>query len=207
MKSYSQAGQDVFVRRILKNKRNGYFLEIGSNDPININNSYILETEYNWKGIMVEWNPSFLNSYKEKRPNSIYSIGDAVKTDYLKLLEDNQFPKNLDYLQIDLEVNNKSTIDTLINLDKNVMNTYRFATVTFEHDIYTGDFFNTRQLSREIFEKHGYVRVFSDIGGDNHPFEDWYVHPDLVDMKYVSKVMTSEVLNWPEVLERLKNYF
>ena len=54
-----QSEQDKFVLNILKNKKNGYFLEIGSNDPININNSYLLETKYDWKGIMVEYNPIF----------------------------------------------------------------------------------------------------------------------------------------------------
>ena len=50
-----QAGQDKFVINILKEKCNGFFLEIGSNDPIEINNSYILEKKYNWKGIMIEY--------------------------------------------------------------------------------------------------------------------------------------------------------
>ena len=37
-----QAEQDKFVLNVLNNKKNGYFLEIGSNHPININNSYLL---------------------------------------------------------------------------------------------------------------------------------------------------------------------
>jgi len=79
---YGQAEQDKFVLNILKNKQNGYFLEIGSNHPVNINNSYLLETQYNWKGIMVEYNSSFLPLYKQYRPNSIHIINDATKVDY-----------------------------------------------------------------------------------------------------------------------------
>ena len=60
----SQSGQDKFILSVLKNKKNGYFLEIGSNDPILINNTYILEKDYNWKGIMVEYDGSFQNSYE-----------------------------------------------------------------------------------------------------------------------------------------------
>ena len=59
----------------------------------------------------------------------------------------------MDYLQIDLDVNNKSTLDTLMLLDQTVFDKYKFSTVTFENDIYTGDYFNTRELSREIFKK------------------------------------------------------
>ena len=60
-----QAQQDKFVLKILKEKKDGYFLEIGSNDPVNINNTYVLEKNYNWKGIMVEYDASFLSSYKK----------------------------------------------------------------------------------------------------------------------------------------------
>ena len=35
---YSQACQDKFIVNVLKEKRDGFFLEIGSNDPIVINN-------------------------------------------------------------------------------------------------------------------------------------------------------------------------
>ena len=38
-----QAQQDKFVLNVLNEKKNGYFLEIGSNHPININNTYLLE--------------------------------------------------------------------------------------------------------------------------------------------------------------------
>ena len=36
-----QAEQDKFVLNMLKNKKNGFFLEIGSHDPVQINNTYI----------------------------------------------------------------------------------------------------------------------------------------------------------------------
>ena len=52
---YSQAQQDVFILNILKGKQNGYFVELGSNDPIVINNTFLLETHFNWKGIMIEY--------------------------------------------------------------------------------------------------------------------------------------------------------
>ena len=65
MKTYSQASQDIFVRILTNNKTNGTFLEIGSNHPININNSFLLETKYAWKGIMVEYESKFLDLYKQ----------------------------------------------------------------------------------------------------------------------------------------------
>ena len=188
---FSQACQDKFILNILKFKQNGFFLEIGSSEPIAINNTYTLEKNYNWKGIMVEYNPSHLKSYMLHRPNSIHIINDATKVNYLKFFELNKMPFEMDYLQIDLEVNNRSTLTTLEILNSQLFDTYKFATVTFEHDIYTGNHFNTREKSREIFDKRGYVRMFSDVchNNPNVVFEDWYVHPDLVDMDHINKII------------------
>ena len=186
MTSYkSQSGQDKFVLHCTKYKKNGTFLEIGSNDPKNINNSYILEKEYNWRGIMVEYDSKWLESYKMIRPNSYHIIQDATTINYAEELVNANMPTNIDYLQIDLEVSNNSTLQTLIKLDKELFDTYTFGVVTFEHDIYAGNYYNTREISRSIFEKRGYVRVFSDICNESNPFEDWYVHPSLVDMNYI----------------------
>lgn len=206
-----QALQDQFIMTVLKQKRDGYFLEIGSNHPININNSYVLENDYGWKGIMVEYDPAFLPAYQTHRPNSIHVINDATKVDYKNIMDNNNFPNHMDYLQIDLEANNGSTINTLQLLDQQVFDTYTFATVTFEHDIYHTNFDNTRMKSRYIFQKRGYVRVFSDVSNQGNPFEDWYVHPLLVDMnlvnsliernaeKYVPHTITGTTIDWKNI--------
>jgi hypothetical protein len=191
METYSQAHQDIFIRKVLKNKLNGYFIEIGSCDPIFMNNTYVLEKNNNWKGIMVEYDSQYLEKYKEIRKNSYHIIQDATTIDWKFHIKNANLPYNIDYLQIDLEVHNGSTIQTLNNLDKEIMDDYKFAVITFEHDIYTGNHYNTRELSREIFEKRGYKRIFSDVSLDNNPFEDWYIHPELVDTTHIDKFKNS----------------
>jgi hypothetical protein len=52
MKSYSQAGQDLFVNAIL-NKNDGFFIEIGAYDPEYLSNSLMLE-ELGWNGICID---------------------------------------------------------------------------------------------------------------------------------------------------------
>ena len=178
-----QAEQDKFVLNILKNKKKGFFLEIGSNHPININNSYILEKNYEWNGIMIEYSDGWLNDYKKFRPNSIHIINDATKIDYKNLFEINNVPLNLDYLQIDLEADNGSTLNTLKKLNSEVMDKHKFATITFEHDIYHTNYLNTRLASRKIFEDRGYVNH------KGYPYEDWYIHPDLVDSELVNTLI------------------
>jgi hypothetical protein len=207
MISHSQAAQDLFVEFVTNNKFNGTFLEIGSNDPISTNNSYLFESKYNWKGIMVEYDKNFKNLYNIHRPNSIHVMEDARIVNYREVLDNNSFPENMDYLQIDLDVNNRSTLDTCIHLNNTVFDKYKFASITFEHDIYTGNYFNTREICRNIFLNRGYILVFPDVSvfyeNSYCPFEDWYVHPDLVDMKLINKIISTKSLTVEEIKEKL----
>jgi len=209
MNTFSQASQDIFVRALTKNKKNGTFLEIGSNDPITHNNTYVLEIENNYRGIMVEYDSSFEDRYKKYRPNSIYVLNDAQNIDYKYLLDNNNFPHEMDYLQIDLDVNNRSTLNTLETLNLNVFKEYKFATVTFEHDIYTGNYFNTQEISRQIFKENGYILLFPDVSvfWENKycKFEDWYVHPDLIDDKLLEKIKNYDSLTHEEIKNLLLN--
>ena len=210
--------QDKFVLSVLKHKRNGTFLELGANDPRTISNTYLLESMYGWKGIMVEYDQKFREPYLTHRPNSYHAFQDATAVDYAALLTNLQYPTAIDYLQIDLEPGNGSTLQALKHLNNTVFDTHKFAVVTFEHDIYYNQpiYHSTRNESRRIFDERGYVRVFKDVCNDGwwnneevreriragnketqrdtgtkYPFEDWYVHPDLVDMTYVNSLIAN----------------
>jgi hypothetical protein len=201
MEYNGQVYQDMFAHKVT-NKNNGTFLEIGANHPFVSNNTFILENKYNWKGIMVEYDNSFEPLYKKYRTNSIHVLADATTVNYKQIL-DNNFDKNIDYLQIDLDVNNRSTLDTLYLLNNTVFDTYKFATVTFEHDIYTGNYFDTREISRQIFKDRGYILTFPDVlvywENSYKAFEDWYIHPDLVSIDVIDKCKTTKSLNKEEI--------
>jgi hypothetical protein len=202
-RSFGGAAQDFFVRKCLKDKTNGTYLEIGSNHPILVNNTFILEYAFGWTGFMVEYLEEYRNHYKNIRPKSYHLIADATKINWKNELEKVSFPKNIDYLQIDLDVNNRSTLDCLENLDSQIFDEYKFATITFEHDIYTGNYYNTRNLSREIFKKRGYVCVFPDViaGSQFGEFEDWYVHPDLVDISFINKIKRDTPQKYEDIIK------
>lgn len=207
MNTYSQSAQDLFVEAVTNGKKNGKFLEIGSNHPIVHNNTYLLETKYNWSGLMVEYDKSFKQLYEIHRPNSMYIINDARKINYRDFLDNNNFPVNIDYLQIDLDVDNRSTLDTFLLLNDTVFDKYKFASITFEHDIYTGNYFDTQTISRKILTDRGYVLVFPNVSvfwqGSYKQFEDWYVHPDLVDMNYINTLVTSDSITDEQIKKRL----
>ncbi len=207
--SYSQASQDLYALYISKRKQNGWFVEIGANDPVVTSNTYLLESDYGWKGLMVEYDGSFLEKYKEKRPNSYYAINDARRVNYREILDSHNFPTTIDYLQIDLDVDNRSTLDVLELLDRDVFDKYTFSCITFEHDIYRGNYFDTRAQSRALLEKRGYVLAFPDVcvywQGGLKPFEDWYIHKDVLDSGVLEFLRSESSLCHSDVIKKIKD--
>jgi len=198
---YSEAGQDLFVMSVLGGKRNGYFVEIGSQHPIFINNTYLLENHFGWKGCMVEKDEKWKPMYNAHR-TATYKIEDATEINYKDWFKECQMPNTIDYLSLDLDVSNNSTINSLKKIP---LKHYQFRVITFEHDIYHSESNFTRNKSRQIFTNLGYVLVCPDVKNQGLPYEDWYVHPDLVDMNMVNRIKTDHSLEWSEILwEKMK---
>ena len=59
--TFSQIGQDLFVLDTLSYKKNGFFIEVGAGDGVNLSNTYLLERDYNWTGILIEPSRNFYN--------------------------------------------------------------------------------------------------------------------------------------------------
>jgi len=53
-KSKSQLRQDLFVLNHLNFKKNGYFVEFGATNGIDLSNTYLLEKDFGWQGILAE---------------------------------------------------------------------------------------------------------------------------------------------------------
>ncbi len=66
-KSRSQLLQDLFVMLATRNKRDGFFVEIGVGDGENLSNTYLMEKQFGWSGILAEPNIRFHDSIAAKR--------------------------------------------------------------------------------------------------------------------------------------------
>jgi predicted GH43/DUF377 family glycosyl hydrolase len=187
-KNYSQSYQDMFILSILKGKKNGTYLEIGSADPFYGNNTYLLESQFGWEGQAIEILSHEVEKYNKSRKNKAM-LKNALEVDYDDLLgEMSNYYQNdncFDYLQVDCE----PPIISFEILKKIPWDKYKFAVVTFEHDYYADLEKTIRDDSRAFMRKNGYVLVAGNVSMNNFcPYEDWWVHPSLVDKDILNKM-------------------
>ena len=76
--NFSQAYQDLFALTMLRGKECGKYIEVGANDPSNLNNTVILETKFKWKGISVEIDQAMVNKFNNNREQPCYQADDTT---------------------------------------------------------------------------------------------------------------------------------
>jgi hypothetical protein len=181
MNNYNSAcKQDQFAATILNFLNNGIYIDIGSAHSKDTNNSLFFDNELNWRGICIEQSTSYNGTYNNRK-NCKFINEDATKINYQQLFSDNNIPEIIDYLSLDVDALSLTVLSIL------PFNNYKFKVITIEHDAYLyGDTY--REPQREILHKNGYVllcgNVYVEEHGDstgNREFEDWWIHPDLVD--------------------------
>lgn len=178
---YSESGQDKFVINAIGGKKNGVYVEIGAWHSIDISNTYALESEYDWTGISFEIVPERVDEFNANRKNKCY-LADATTFDYEALFDELNLPKQIDYLQVDIEPAENS----LAALKRLPLHKYRFSTITFEHDLYFDPVNNQaiKDEQKEILLGLGYVLAQENaVEPNNHlPFEDWWIDPSVVKL-------------------------
>ena len=60
----------IIVDEYFKDKKDGFFIETGACDGIFQSNTFYLETELNWSGILIEPNPDYVKECIINRPKS-----------------------------------------------------------------------------------------------------------------------------------------
>lgn len=191
--NYSQSMQDMFILSVVNGKSNGVYVEIGADKPRVINNSYLLESQYNWTGVSFEIEKDKVDYFNSIRKNKCI-CADATKFDYKNLFDEKQYPKQIDYLQLDCD----PPQITLECLKKLPLEEYRFSVITFETDLYTGGE-EVQKEQWEILSSLGYQRVVKNIKNEGNPYEDWWVDP-LVIGEDIWKQFVNENVEFSEVV-------
>lgn len=175
------SGQEQFVLDLLKYKTNGYYVELGAFHSKQGSNTFYLENDYGWNGVSFEIDPERHAEFISNRKNPCI-LGDATHFNYISYFEENNFPEQIDYLQVDIDAgytpkgnavgNPYLTLHGLISVP---LNKYRYSVITFEHDAQI-EYNNKgmREAQREILSSLGYKLVVRDW------HEDWWVDPNAI---------------------------
>lgn len=69
--TYSQFGEDLFLREYFKDKANGFYVDIGAYHPCQFSNTFFLYQNRGWHGINVEANPACIRLFNQIRKRDI----------------------------------------------------------------------------------------------------------------------------------------
>ena len=72
-RSVSQLGQDLWVLDQVNHKTGGFFVEFGATDGVLLSNTYLLETEFTWTGLLAEPNPKLFEKLRQNRKCTLSS--------------------------------------------------------------------------------------------------------------------------------------
>ena len=172
--------QESFVISMLQEKVGGYYVEVGSGHPFKDNNTFILESIFGWHGFGLDLNDKNIFDYNKDRKNPSI-LADAITFDYKEYFKNNNFPKQIDFLQIDIDSStwqeSKHSGDgNLLALINVPLTEYRFSVIIFEHECIS-NYKNkgVKDTQREILSALDYVLVGST--GQ----EDWWVDPKSIN--------------------------
>jgi len=199
--SRSQLRQDLFVLSELDFKRNGFFVEFGAASGIDLSNTYLLEKEFGWKGILAEPARHWHTALKGNRSCQIET--DCVWRESNATLTFNE-ANNREFSTIDTysssdlhgwerkngskyEVKTISLEDLLdkyqaprkidyLSIDTEgseyeILSNFNFDKYQFQVITCEHNFASAREDIFSLLTKNGYIRKFDKIS----QFDDWYV--------------------------------
>ena len=189
---YSDAKQDQFTANILKFKKDGYCVDIGSCHSVISNNTYYFQG-LDWTSISIEIERGYNESYST-RTNGVHLNKNALEVNYKETFEEYEFPKSIDYLSLDVDTVSLDVL-RILPLDE-----YRFKVITIEHDGYLyGDKYKEQQ--RNLLNSYGYLLLCSNVyveqpgyEGKECPFEDWWIDPSEFDSDLIEKIKCDSTL-------------
>lgn len=200
-KSRSQYRQDLFVLSQLDFKRGGYFVEFGATNGIDLSNTYILEKEFGWNGILAEparcWHRALCTNRRAHIETScVWNESDSVlrfnEVDNADLSTIDSFSGTAFYREARrkgklYDVKTISLNDLLskyaaptqidyLSIDTEgsefeILKSFDFSRHQFRVITCEHNFAPMRQKIFSLLSSNGYVRQFEELSR----FDDWYV--------------------------------
>ena len=197
----SQLGQDLFVLYQLQYQRAGYFVEFGATNGINHSNTYLLEKEYDWFGILAEparvwhrelsvnrsahierkcvWSKSNQKlTFNETSIPEISTISSFSDTDMHGENRKSGKEYEVDTISLNALLEKYDAPETMdyLSIDTEgsefeILKSLNFEKYRFRVITVEHNFTESRQAIFDLLSKNGYRRIFENVS----QFDDWYV--------------------------------
>ena len=184
-KSYAMDGEDTAVLDYFKNKKNGFYVDVGCYHPIHRNNTYLLYKK-NWNGINIDISQFSIDLFEYMRPKDLnYNCAISNKNENIKLF----YQKELSQLSTTESKQAQSvfqgiikekkvqafTLNEILSRDK-----YKNTKIDFlDIDVEGADF---KVLKGLLFEKNNPELICIEIHGKN--FKEEEIYKLLINLDY-----------------------
>jgi FkbM family methyltransferase len=199
-KSKAQLNQDLIVLLETDFKKAGYFVEFGATNGISLSNSFLLEKEFGWQGILAEPGKTWINDLRLNRNCNIsdkcvwstsgeilqfnetelrelstidiFSLSDSLGTARTNGVK--YLVETISLLDLLQEHNAPSYID-LLSIDTEgsefeILSSFNFEKYEFGLIMCEHNFTPQREEIYELLTSKGYQRIFQEISYQ----DDWY---------------------------------
>lgn len=200
-KSKAQIFQDLFVLYFLNEKRNGFFVEFGATNGISLSNTFLLEKEYSWKGILAEpakiwhhdlhknrsciidtkcvWSDSTTRlNFNESETGELSQIDLFLDNDFISSTRNISSSYKVSAISLNelLEIHNAPLDVDYLSIDTEgseyeILQAFNFNKFNIKIITVEHNFSENRDLIFNLLSSNGYKRVFERIS----LFDDWYI--------------------------------
>jgi FkbM family methyltransferase len=201
----SQIGQDLFALYALGWKRSGYFVEFGATNGVDLSNTYLLEKDFAWTGILAEpattWHSDLVKNrsavidfdcvWKETGQSLPFAVvesaefstlGNFVEADSHRKSRKSAHWQTVGTVSLNdlLDRHGAQAVIDYLSIDTEgsefeILNAFDFSRHRFSVITCEHNFSAQRQEIYELLVRNSYVRVFDGLSR----WDDWYVHASI----------------------------
>jgi FkbM family methyltransferase len=201
--SKSQLRQDLFVLSHLGFKKNGFFVEFGATNGLDLSNSHLMEKEFEWNGILAEpatcWHKELKNNrtcyietdcvWKDSKSVLTFNQVDEAELSTINIFSDSDSHSEARKKGRTYEVQTISLNDLLkkynapkiidyLSIDTEgseyqILSHFDFSEYSFKVITCEHNYTTMREKLFSLLRQQGYQRVFEELS----LFDDWYVNP------------------------------
>lgn len=201
----SQIGQDLFALYSLSWKRGGYFVEFGATNGVDLSNTYLLEKDFGWNGILAEpakvWHADLVINrsaaidfdcvWQETGQTLPFAVVESAEFSTLGAFSEadahKKTRKSADWQTVNtvslndlLERYGAPAVIDYLSIDTEgseleILNAFDFGRHTFSVITCEHNFSSQRKDIHDLLVRNGYARVFDGLSR----WDDWYVHDSI----------------------------